>query len=291
MLPEAQRLAHGYAFVDLAHLVETDLADRGGVLRPVLDGRADDFRAALKAYCLERIPPAAASGTPPYGDDLAAIDDAFRTREPQPGHNIDAIVAALPLGMSVPWSSLLAAALAYRPHRLGALIGDFDLDPSSVLPRSVSVAEGGQASEGSLPDDRSVLEHYTINLSGLPDLDEVIGREAEIDRLVTILGRKEANNAILLGEAGVGKTKIVEGLALRVRKGDVHPRIRGKEILQLDLGLLVAGAQYLGQFQERLKSLMQALQAARGRYILFIDEIHQLLGLGRTSGAMDAANL
>jgi len=155
----------------------------------------------------------------------------------------------------------------------------------------MAVAMNGQARGEPLEADRSVLEQYTVNLSTQPNLDEVIGRDAEIDRLVTILGRREANNAVLLGEAGVGKTKIVEGLALRIRRGDVHPRLRGKEILQLDLGLLVAGAQYLGQFQERLKSVLQALRAASGGYVLFIDEIHQLLGLGRTSGAMDAANL
>ncbi|MFO0820005.1 MAG: ATP-dependent Clp protease ATP-binding subunit [Pirellulales bacterium] len=189
------------------------------------------------------------------------------------------------------WPYFLAAALSYRPHRLGALLEDFKLNPSDLLPRIVRMAAGGETSTEPRPEGGSDLEKYTVNVSARPDLGEVIGRDMEIDRLVTILGRKEANNAILLGEAGVGKTKIVEGLALRIRKGDVHPRIRGKEILELDLGLLVAGAQYMGQFQERLKAILQGLSAARGRYILFIDEIHQLLGLGRTSGAMDAANL
>jgi ATP-dependent Clp protease ATP-binding subunit ClpA len=284
-------MASGYAFVDLAHLVAADLANPDSLLRPILADRAEDFRADLEGYCLERIAGGARTENPPYGDDLAFIDDAFSMRELDPGHNLEMCMAALAPEKPVTWSLLLSASLSYRPHRLNVLLGDYHLDASAVLRQGAAVSVGRQALGETPADDRSALEQCTVNLSAQANLDEVIGRDAEIDRLVTILGRKEANNAVLLGEAGVGKTKIIEGLALRIRKGDVHPRLRGKEILQLDLGLLVAGAQYLGQFQERLKLLLQALKAAHGRYLLFIDEIHQLLGLGRTSGAMDAANL
>ncbi|TKB65244.1 MAG: ATP-dependent Clp protease ATP-binding subunit, partial [Mesorhizobium sp.] len=107
----------------------------------------------------------------------------------------------------------------------------------------------------------------------------------------TILSQKVTNNPILLGDAGVGKTKIVEGLAVRIALGRVHPRLLNKRLLSLDIGLLVAGTQYRGQFEDRLKSLLRALQHSEGGILMFIDEVHQLLGLGQTSGAMDAANL
>lgn len=122
-------------------------------------------------------------------------------------------------------------------------------------------------------------------------LDPVIGRDEEIRRVIQILSRKTKNNPILIGEPGVGKTAIVEGLAWRIFKNDVPVSLQNKVLYELDLGALVAGAKYRGEFEERLKAVLQEIKKAEGQIILFIDEIHQLVGAGKTDGAMDAANL
>ena len=122
-------------------------------------------------------------------------------------------------------------------------------------------------------------------------LDPVIGRDEEIRRVVQILSRKTKNNPILIGEPGVGKTAIVEGLAWRIFKNDVPVSLKNKTLYELDLGALVAGAKYRGEFEERLKAVLNEIKKSEGNIILFIDEIHQLVGAGKTDGAMDAANL
>lgn len=161
-----------------------------------------------------------------------------------------------------------------------------------MVPASNALGDAGKHSVDGVPDE---LAAFTTDLTGRAErglVGELVGREDVINDLIAILACKEANNAVLLGDAGVGKTRIVEGLAKRFLNGAPHPRLpREIRLLNLDLGLLVAGAQYLGQFEDRLRSVLRSLREAAGKYILFIDEIHLLLGLGKTSGAMDAANL
>lgn len=122
-------------------------------------------------------------------------------------------------------------------------------------------------------------------------IDPVIGRDEEIRRVIEILSRKTKNNPVLIGEPGVGKTAIVEGLAWRIFNGDVPASLKDKELYELDLGSLIAGAKYQGEFEERLKSVLKAVKDKDGQVIMFIDEIHNLVGAGKSSGAMDAANL
>ena len=122
-------------------------------------------------------------------------------------------------------------------------------------------------------------------------IDPVIGRDEEIRRVIEILSRKTKNNPVLIGEPGVGKTAIVEGLAWRIFNGDVPASLKDKELYELDLGSLIAGAKYQGEFEERLKSVLKAVKDKEGQVIMFIDEIHNLVGAGKSSGAMDAANL
>src|SRR5207237_4952422 len=122
-------------------------------------------------------------------------------------------------------------------------------------------------------------------------LDPVIGRDEEIRRTIQVLSRRTKNNPVLIGEPGVGKTAIVEGLALRIVNGDVPDSLQDKKLLVLDLGALIAGAKYRGEFEERLKAVLQEVTSAAGTYVLFIDEMHTLIGAGKADGAMDASNL
>lgn len=154
---------------------------------------------------------------------------------------------------------------------------------------------GNQKVDSSNPEDKyEVLKKYGRDLIDeviKGKIDPVIGRENEIRRVIEILSRKTKNNPVLIGEPGVGKTAVVEGLAWRIFKGDVPLSLKNKTIFELDLGALIAGAKYQGEFEDRLKATLKEVEASNGQIILFIDEIHMLIGAGKTSGAMDAANL
>ncbi|MBR4405890.1 MAG: AAA family ATPase, partial [Bacteroidaceae bacterium] len=153
---------------------------------------------------------------------------------------------------------------------------------------------GRKATSQSSEDTYQSLSKYARNLvdearSG--KLDPVIGRDEEIRRVLQILSRRTKNNPILIGEPGTGKTAIVEGLAHRILRGDVPENLRNKQLFSLDMGALIAGAKYKGEFEERLKSVVNEVTESEGRIILFIDEIHTLVGAGKSEGAMDAANI
>ena len=165
----------------------------------------------------------------------------------------------------------------------------------SELEKAVNeLRKGGKVTSQSAEESYQALSKYAVNLNDAAKsgkLDPVIGRDDEIRRILQILSRRTKNNPILIGEPGTGKTAIVEGLAHRIVRGDVPDNLRDKQIFSLDMGALVAGAKYKGEFEERLKAVINEVIKAEGKIILFIDEIHTLVGAGKGEGAMDAANI
>lgn len=197
---------------------------------------------------------------------------------------------------TVDWHHLVLAALEIEKDPLTDLIWDAAITPYEYRDFISSEEKISVVREKSIGETvkEDVLSKYCIDLVKQAEtgkLTPVIGRQKEIRQITTILSQKMTNNPILVGDPGVGKTQIVEGLALKIFQNEAGPILNGKRILSLDVGLLLAGANYRGEFEERLKTIISELAKAKGEVILFIDEIHTLMGAGQTSGALDAANL
>jgi len=187
----------------------------------------------------------------------------------------------------------LFIAILDTPGSAADVLSQFPFEREAVV-TALKEAREADDTEGTQPMRSRALSKYTRSLTQLAadnKLDPVIGRDTEITRVIQIISRRTKNNPILIGEAGVGKTAIAEGLAVRMATGDVPESLRGKELVSLDLGLLIAGTKYRGEFEERLKGVMREIEKAQGNVILFIDEIHTIIGAGGAEGAMDASNM
>ncbi len=280
-----QATANGNPEVETLHLLSAMLAHPEGLVTAVLR-QAQVEPAGLKRRADQEIARLPRVG----GDAQIGYSSGFRgavTRAHGEAVGMgDAYLAVEHL--------LLALASSPRGDRAGDLLRQAGGETSRIRAAVESVRGGKRATSASSEETYRALERYGRDLTELAragKLDPVIGRDDEIRRVMQILSRRTKNNPVLIGEPGVGKTAIAEGLATRIVRGDVPEGLKDRRLIALDMGALIAGAKYRGEFEERLKAVLQDVQKAAGGVILFIDEIHTVVGAGKVEGAMDASNL
>jgi ATP-dependent Clp protease ATP-binding subunit ClpB len=275
----------GNPVVNDAHLFAALLAQADGVVQPLLQKAGYNVAALSEATEREigRFPTQAGAGAEPtFSREVHRIFDRAEAEAKQLG---DSYVSTehLLLGLAEEKGTTARALLTAR----GVSAAD--------LRQALEEVRGSHRVTDQTPEDKyQALERYTRNLTDQArqgKLDPVIGRDEEVRRVMQVLSRRTKNNPVLIGEPGVGKTAIVEGLAQRIVNGDVPESLRNRELVALDIGLLLAGAKFRGEFEERLKSVVKELTESQGRYITFIDELHTIVGAGAAEGAVDASNM
>ncbi len=283
---EARR--RGNNEVDTWHLLHALLAQENGIVPALIDKLGLTTSALLLASEreLEKLPKVSGSVDTSKIFVTQAVNDTLTRAESEAKKLKDEFVSTEHL--------FLGLVEVAKPASFAAYLKSFDLTRDRVL-KALKDLRGSQRVTTANPEATyNALAKYGIDLVALAKkgkMDPVIGRDDEIRRAIRILSRKTKNNPVLIGEPGVGKTAIVEGLAQRILRGDVPEGLKDKTIFSLDMGALVAGAKYRGEFEERLKAVLAEVKAADGRILLFIDELHTIVGAGKTEGAMDAGNL